>query len=174
MQPRRYSYVGPFGIKQCAKRESHCIHVAGVSDIIPWTTAILLKGRVRGNVPATFIIDTAEQLWIADRHSEHVACADGQDVLAAGEIVFERCGDRIEVSEITNQSTGYCPEPECWGVVARVLAYLGVPHPPYFSVAFEFRRCEQCGTTNLIKDDVFECAVCDALLCHRWNYSNDV
>jgi len=32
------------------------------------------------HIPATFIISTDEQLWIADRRSEHVACAAGEDV----------------------------------------------------------------------------------------------
>ncbi len=39
-----------------------------------------------------------------------------------------------------------------------------------FTVAFEFRRYEACGGTNLIKDDVFECVVCGAELSVRWNF----
>jgi hypothetical protein len=172
MQPRQYHYVGPADIKQRARRESHCIHVTGVADLIRWSEGFLPAGRGRGIVPATFIIDTAEQLWVADRRSEHVACADGLDVLAAGEMIFERSGDRIHADEVTNQSTGYCPEPSCWIVVSRVLDRLGLPHPPSFTPAFEFRRCDQCGTTNLIKNDVFECAVCGSSLSPDWNYSN--
>jgi hypothetical protein len=172
MQPRRYTYVGPAGIKQSAKRENHCIRVAGVPDLLSWTAAFLPSGKARGSVPATFVIDVAEQLWVADRRSEHVACADGQEVLAAGEMIFDRAGDRIGVSEITNQSTGYCPEPGCWSVVTQVLSSLGIPHPEHFTPAFEFRRCGQCGTINLIKDDVFECAVCNSTLSPDWNCQN--
>jgi hypothetical protein len=124
-----------------------------------------------GTFTATFIIDTSEQLWVADRHSEHVSCADGQDVLAAGEITFERAGNRIDAVEVTNQSTGFCPEPSCWSVVARVLDCIGISHPPQFTRAFEFRRCNRCGGTNIIKDNVFECIVCNAPLSHDWNYS---
>ena len=170
MKPRRYSYVGPDDIKQRAKRESHCIHVTGVFDIIHWTTGFLPRGQTSGGVPATFIIDTDGQLWIADRRSEHVACADGQDVLAAGEILFERVGNRVRVSEASNQSTGYCPEPACWTMLAKVLADLSIPHPLSFTPAFEFRRCDQCGATNLIKEEVFECAICSSPLCRDWNY----
>jgi hypothetical protein len=80
-----------------------------MDDLIRWSGAFLPPGRVRGTVPATFIIATEEQLWVADRRSEHVACANGLDVLAAGEIIFERSGNRIHADEVTNQSTGYCP-----------------------------------------------------------------
>jgi hypothetical protein len=135
-------------------------------------TSFLPSGRTRGRVPATFIVDIAEQLWIADRHSEHVACANGQDVLAAGEMIFERNATQILVSDVTNQSTGYCPEPGCWEVIARVLDLLEISRPECLTVAFEFRRCNQCGTTNLIKENIFECAVCTSPLSQVWNYVN--
>lgn len=171
MQPRRYSYVGPTELRQRARRDSHCLRVTSVADLLPWSLSFLPRGRVHGSVTATFIIDTAERLWVADRRSEHVSCADGQDVLAAGEITFERAANQIEVAEVTNQSTGYCPEPSCWPVVARVLARLGFSPPAHFTPAFEFRRCDQCGTTNLIKNDVFECVACNSPLSRVWNYS---
>lgn len=170
MQPRRYSYVGPAEIKRHAQRESHCLHVTKLADLMAWSSTFLPAGRPRGTFTATFVIDVEEQLWVADRRSEHVACADGQDVLAAGEITFERAASHIHAVEVTNQSTGYCPEPECWDVVSQVLDRLGILHPPHFTPAFEFRRCDECGTTNLIKDEVFECGVCDASLSRRWNY----
>jgi hypothetical protein len=172
MKPRQYRYVGPPEIKQHARRESHCIHVASIADLLPWSSTFLPAGRPRGTFTATFIIDTTEQLWVADRRSEHVACADGQDVLAAGEMTFERVASRIHVAEVTNQSTGYCPEPVSWNVVSRVLDCVGISHPSHFTPAFEFRRCDQCGTTNLIKDDVFACSVCNSPLSRDWNYSN--
>jgi hypothetical protein len=171
MQPRRYSYVGPSELRLSARRDSHCLHVTSVADVLTWSIAFPPRGRAQGSVTATFIIDAGEQLWVADRRSEHVSCADGQDVLAAGEITFERNASQIHVTEVTNQSTGYCPEPSCWVVVARVLACLSIPHPSHFTSAFEFRRCDQCGATNLIKDNVFECIVCNSPLSHAWNYS---
>ena len=170
MQSRQYKYVGPAELKQRLRRESHCIHVSSIADLISWTASFLPFSRTRGSVPATFIIDLNEQLWIADRHSEHVACADGQNVLAAGEVILERHDTQILVAEVTNQSTGYCPEPECWDTITRVLDRLEISRPPFLTAAFEFRRCAQCGTTNLIKENIFECAVCDAPLSHTWNY----
>jgi hypothetical protein len=170
MQSRQYKYVGPAELKQRLRPENHCIQVSSVADLIPWMTSFLPSSQTRGRIPATFIIDTAEQLWMADRHSEHVACADGENVLAAGEMIFERHETQTFVAEVTNQSTGYCPEPECWEVIARVLDRLEISRPTRLTVAFEFRRCKQCGTTNLIKENVFECAVCDTPLSWTWNY----
>ena len=169
--PRRYTYVGPESIRQGVKREAHCIRIAAPSDIIPWTADFLSPRKTSGTVVATFVIDPDEQLWIADRRSEHVACADGKDVLAAGEIMFDRAGNRIEVIEITNQSTGYCPELECWMAVEAVLNRIGIHHPGCFTTVFEFRRCSKCGTTTIVKDEVFQCAVCDAPLSLDWNYA---
>lgn len=139
---------------------------------MPWSTAFLPAGRKSGTFTATFIIDTEERLWVADRHSEHVACADLQDVLAAGEITFERSSNDIQITEVTNQSTGYCPEPSCWDIVSEVLRRIKIEHPSHFTVAFEFRRCDQCGTTNIIKDAVFECSVCESPLSPVWNYAS--
>jgi hypothetical protein len=170
MQSRQYKYVGPEELKQRLRREPHCIQVSSVADLVTWTTLFLPSGRTRGNVSATFIVDISEQLWIADRHSEHVTCANGQSVLAAGEMTFERHDTQILVSDVTNQSTGYCPEPECWEVIAQVLDRLEISRPSFLTAAFEFRRCDQCGTTNLIKESVFECAVCNSTLNRTWNY----
>jgi hypothetical protein len=126
-----------------------------------------------GRATATFIIDLEEQLWLADRHSEHVVCAAGKPVLAAGELVFGLSGGRVWVVEATNQSTGYCPQPECWGVVASTLDRLGIEHPTAFTAVFIFRRCTTCRTINIVKDGVFECAVCQADLSTAWNFRQD-
>jgi hypothetical protein len=172
MPARQYRYVGPPEIQARSRRESHCIQVTNLADLLPWSLPFLHRGRKSGAFTATFIIDTEERLWVADRHSEHVACANSGDVLAAGEITFERESNDILVTEVTNQSTGYCPEPSCWTVVARVLDRLEIERPEEFTGTFEFRRCGQCGTTNIIKDEVYECSVCDAPLSPQWNFSD--
>ena len=169
MPPRAYRYIGPPEIMQRSKRGSDSAYITNMADAFRWAAAFLPAGCTRGSVPATFIIDTDAHLWIADRHSEHVACADGKDVLAAGEMFFEIVGGNIHVAEITNQSTGYCPEPNCWEIVAQVLDQVGLLRPTGFTAVFLFRRCNACGATNLIKDDWFECDVCGAPLSHEWN-----
>jgi hypothetical protein len=78
----------------------------------------------------------------------------------------------VEVTYVTNQSTGYCPQPTGWEHVARALDAAGIERPDELSRAFEFRRCEKCQTLNLIKDDSFYCAVCDAPLPDEWNVGN--
>ena len=57
-----------------------------------------------------FVIDLTGTLRLAPRRSEHVACAGGGPVLSAGEIVFRRERGGWTVGEVSNQSTGYCPD----------------------------------------------------------------
>ena len=118
-----------------------------------------------GLTPATFTVDTERILWLAPRGSEHVACAGGAEVLAAGELVF----DGSAVVEATNQSTGYCPEPASWTVLAEALDRLAVVHPGRYTAEFTFRRCEYCGELNVVKESWFVCAACDQPLPREWN-----
>jgi hypothetical protein len=109
---------------------------------------------------ATYIVDLEHRLWLADRHSEHIACARRQPVLAAGEMAWIVDRGKVEIIEITNQSTGYCPTPESWKVVAALLESINdVIFPVMWTRAFLFRRCV-CGQINIVKDGVFECSVC--------------
>ena len=91
-------------------------------------------------------------------------------MLAAGEITFVIESQPIWVSEVTNQSTGYCPEPEAWSAVAATLDKIGLEHPPDFTTAYIFRHCDECGATNIVKDGFFVCGVCDAPLSQDWNF----
>lgn len=123
-------------------------------------------------VTATFIVTEQGKLWIADRHSEHVQCARGEPVLSAGEMTFEIDRSSVAVSEVTNQSTGYCPEPESWFAVTAALNGAGLPHPAYWTSAFLFRLCPTCGMTNIVKEDWFECGVCGAELPLIYNFGS--
>jgi hypothetical protein len=117
----------------------------------------------------TFVVDDQGVLRVGDRHSEHVACAGGAPVLAAGEMTFRLAGRSISAVGVTNQSTGYCPEPESWAAVAEALNKAGIAGPAAYTTAFIFRRCEHCGQINLVKDAVFDCAVCGSALPAHWN-----
>ena len=117
---------------------------------------------------ATFIVDASGFLFVADRHSEHVACAGGLSVRSAGEITFS-VGPTVEVLEVSNQSTGYCPEPESWPAVADALSRAKFVAPDRFARAYAFRRCDGCDQLTLIKDSIFECGVCGAELSIEYN-----
>lgn len=90
--------------------------------------------------------------------------------MAAGEMFFLANRTTVEVVEVTNHSTGYCPKPECWKTVASVLDRLEIEHPGALTAAFIFRRCDSCDSINLVKDEVFGCAVCNAELDQHWNF----
>lgn len=129
----------------------------------------VLENGSNGSATATFTVDGNLRLRLADRHSEHVACAGFDPVLSAGEIGLEVYGAGVEVTSISNQSTGFCPEPSSWAAVAECLERIGLEHPGGFTAAFDFRLCSECGARNLIKEGWFECP-CGAELPRRWNF----
>lgn len=167
---RLYQYLGPPEIRQASLSSPDRLRIDAPEDVQRWIAGTVRHPSPDSTVTVTFIVDLKGAIWIADQHSEHVACADGDDVLAAGEMTFQWFGKRIEVIAVTNQSTGYCPEPESWPAVAAALNRSGLAHPGDFTTAYQFRQCDACGTKNLIKDDWFVCGVCDAPLSRNWNF----
>ena len=109
----------------------------------------------------------------AGRHSEHIACACDAPVRSAGEMTFalDRRRSSVEAVYVTNQSTGYCPEPGSWPAVAAALDAAGIARPGGFNAEMVFRRCQTCDSINIVKDGWFECAVCGAGLPAEWNCS---
>ncbi len=90
-------------------------------------------------------------------------------MLSAGELRVVIEDGHLEAVEITNQSTGYCPEPGSWPVVAEALDRVGIGHPGRFTNALDFRVCTACGQVNIIKDGWFACAVCGGSLPTTWH-----
>jgi hypothetical protein len=163
----RYAYVGPPEIAERPRGEPGAA-IAGTADLERWLLAHP-EAEAEG---ATYVVDLAGRLRLAARRSEHIDCAGGGPVLAAGEIRFARAADRrFVVREVSNQSTGYCPDPDCWPAVARALAAAGLDAPGSFTRAFVFRRCPACAQINLVKDDWFACAACDAELPRARNFA---
>jgi len=117
-----------------------------------WATYVVVDGVMR----------------LADRRSEHVDCAQGKPVQAAGELQFDDDGAVLFVS---NQSTGYCPDVVCFDVVQSVLLAIGVAAPSTWTYPAVFRRCERCGERNLVKDGWFVCAVCENELPRVFNFA---
>lgn len=163
---RQYEYVGPAELRRAAMVPGE--RVRDAADL-----AIFLDDLdpENGYLVATFVIDSGDHLRLADRRSEHVACAGGNAVLSAGEMFFRIEDDRAVLVEVSNQSTGYCPEPSSWPAVAAALDALGVPHPGRFTTEVVFRRCDACGERNIVRDDWFECDVCGAELSRQWNFA---
>jgi hypothetical protein len=168
---RTYQYRGPQHIAQAAEGLPAGQLIRSVADFERWRRDTHQQPDESGLIEATFVITEAGALALADRHSEHVACAGGTPVRSAGEMRFGRGAAGWEAREISNQSTGYCPEPESWPAVAAALEQIPLAHSGSFTQTYLFRRCPACQQLNLIKDDVFVCAVCDAALPHEWNCS---
>jgi hypothetical protein len=167
---RLYHYVGPAGIRARVADIPAGTPIRSAADLLAWARAVSERPRSGDLVAATFVIDAGGDLLLADRRSEHVACAGGAPVLSAGELFFLVRDDGVEVVDASNQSTGYCPEPASWPAVAAALDHIGVAHPGRFTVEVVFRRCETCGERNVVKDGWFVCGVCGAELLGEWNF----
>lgn len=163
---REYSYVGPAAILERVAGAPPGVVVASADDAVRW-----LDGRRTREEIVTYTVGTDGSLRVADRRSEHVACAGFGPILAAGEMTLARTRTGAEVVAVSNQSTGYCPEPSCWPAVARALDAAGLAHPGAFTVAYEFRRCPACGAIHLVKDGDLTCA-CGAPLPAAWNFAD--
>lgn len=167
-----YSYIGVASLNGDGLLDTPRVLVTVAEDALTAAQRAQPSRKAVSTV-FTYVVDAAGLLWIADRHSEHVACARGGDVLSAGEMTFDVEGASVLVADVTNQSTGYCPEPKSWPAVAAALEKAGIPHPPSFTRAFLFRLCEGCGQTNVVKEGDFTCAVCGTELRQEWNFSHD-
>jgi hypothetical protein len=168
-----YRYVGPKNIAERVSSAPVGVRVESPEDVRRWIRQTGQELTSAGSVISTFIIDESGWLRIADRRSEHVACAAGGPVRSAGEMTFTIRPSGVSVTWVTNQSTGYCPEPDSWPAVATALARAGIAAPEGFSQGFVFRRCPDCGSINIIKEGIFECAVCAAPLPEEWNLGSE-
>jgi hypothetical protein len=169
MMRRCYRYIGSKRIAQAVAGQAEGAPIRSVADLERWIQDTRQQPNQWGLIVATFVITQDGTLRLADRHSEHVACAGGRAVRSAGEMSVAFGTDGWEVREVSNQSTGYCPEPTSWPEVANALEAIPLLHPAHFTQAYLFRRCPACHQLNLIKDDVFACAVCDGELPTEWN-----
>jgi hypothetical protein len=169
-RPKLYRYVGPAQIATRVADKPAGTPIAVAGEIVHWSRETSQNPDRSGLLAVTFVMDAEGQLLIADRRSEHVACGGGGPVMSAGEIFFSIEGERVEVVEVSNQSTGFCPEPESWPVVAAALDRIGVPHPGHFTTEIVFRRCRGCGERNVVKDHWYVCGVCGSELPPEWNF----
>src|SRR6185436_71595 len=161
---RTYRYVGSEEIARQAQAAIERLQPTAPADIRAWSARVK-----RSALEFTYIVDTGGNLWLSDRRTEHVACARGAQVLGAGEIEIAVGPDRVTVASITNQSTGYCPEPDCLPAVRDALARAGLEPPDGFTYAFRFRRCPTCRGINILKDAMPECPSCGTDLPAAWN-----
>ena len=76
---------GPAVLAERAMRGLDVIAVTSAHILPRW-----LAGRPAGELsePFTFVVGLDGELRLAPRRSEHVDCAAGQQVLAAGEVLF--------------------------------------------------------------------------------------
>ncbi|MDX3071572.1 hypothetical protein ACIP98_06795 [Streptomyces sp. NPDC088354] len=163
---RRYRYVGPADLRAAVRPGGTGRPIRDAADLAAWaeeqTAADLAE-------PFTYVVDVAGVLRLAPRRSEHVACADGGEVLGAGEIALRETSGTWAAAEVSNLSTGYCPDTPSWSSVARALDRAGLGRPSGFTHAVVFRRCTGCGERGIVREDDFVCVFCGSALPGEWN-----
>jgi len=168
---RPFRYVGPVDLLALVRPDAGGQAIRSSAEFDEW-----VSGRTSEELgePFTYVVGTAGALLLAPRRSEHVVCAGGEAVSAAGEISFHRESGRWAVAEVSNQSTGYCPDVDSWPSVADALDRAGLIHPAGFTNALLFRRCPACLQLNIVRDAEFICVFCDGVLPREWNIGNRV
>ncbi|MFD9569254.1 hypothetical protein ACFWBI_05345 [Streptomyces sp. NPDC059982] len=163
---RSYRYVGPHHVIAAVKATDGGAMIRTAADFEDWVAGRSAKEL---DEPLTFVVGTDGALRLAPRRSEHVACASGDRVLSAGEVSFYRDAGRWVVNEVSNQSTGYCPDVASWPAVAQALDQADLDHPNRFTHAVVIRRCPTCQEHNIVREGHFVCVFCDSDLPRRWN-----
>lgn len=154
-----YRYIGPEHILKKVKKQFEGKQIESPEDIRQWVADTCQKLENKRCI-VTFVIDPPGNLLIADRHSEHVQCAGGRPVRSAGEMTFQCSKNEISVSEVSNQSTGYCPHINSWPSVEKALDKIGLAHPGYFTTEITFGKCPDCFTYAIVKPAYPECGKC--------------
>jgi hypothetical protein len=74
---RLYCYVGPKEIADRVRLFRIGMLIRSPLDVAEWIASSRQEPDSEHCVTATFVVDEIGQLRVADRHSEHVACAGG-------------------------------------------------------------------------------------------------
>ncbi|MEU9858941.1 hypothetical protein [Streptomyces sp. NPDC047974] len=163
---RGYRYVGPVELKAAVRLGDGARRIGSAGDFGGW---IVEQSGAEQAEPFTFVVAMDGVLRLAPRRSEHVACAGGDMVLSAGEISFMSEADRWTVTEVSNQSTGYCPDVSSWAEVARALDAVELRRPSSFTHEVVFRRCPDCQERSIVREGDFVCVFCGSELPAAWN-----
>lgn len=156
---KKYHYIGPEHILERVQRKFAGKHIRSVQDVKKWADETGQEIE-NGQLIVTFVIDPSGRLLIADRHSEHVQCAVGRPVLSAGEMTFQFYKKEITITDVSNQSTGYCPHVRSWPSVEQALDKVGFEHPGLFTSGITFGKCPNCLTYAIVKPAYPDCGKC--------------
>lgn len=158
--------MGPPELKELVRAGGEGRSIRSAADFGEWVSVLAVDELAE---PFTFVVDGGGVLRLAPRRSEHVVCAGGREVLSAGEMSFREESGRWVVEEVSNQSTGYCPDISSWPAVAKALDQVEIRRPPEFTHKVVFRRCHSCRELNVVREKDFVCVFCGGDLPREWN-----
>ncbi len=168
-----YHYCGPKDIREATRTAPQGFRIDSPTAIEQWIRESEQRPE-GGLVIATYVVDGNRAFRVADRHSEHVACAGGGPVLAAGEASFQRQKKEHIIVGLSNLSRGFCPEPDCVLAVVTALDRAHVSHPARLTEAYLFRRCQEVdcesgGEVQVVPLDGRWCKACGSPLPEQRN-----
>lgn len=163
---RSYRYVGPVELEAAVRPGSGGRRIGSAADFGSWVAEQSAEELAE---PFTYVVGTDGVLRLAPRRSEHVACAGAAPVLGAGEMTFASAEGRWTVSDVSNHSTGYCPDVSSWSEVARALDDVELERPSGFTHEVVFRRCPDCREHNIVREEDYVCVFCGGDLPGAWN-----
>ncbi|MBO1332679.1 hypothetical protein J3486_15705 [Streptomyces sp. VRA16 Mangrove soil] len=161
-----YRYVGPAELRELVRPDREGQGIRSAADFDERISARTAEELAE---PFTFVVDRTGILRLSPRRREHVVCAGGQAVLGVGEISFRKESGQWAIDEVSNHSTGYCPDAGSWPAVAEALDRAGIARRPGFTHEVLFRRCPSCRQLSIVREQDFVCVFCDEALPREWN-----
>lgn len=125
-----------------------------------------------GSVAFTYVVDQSNSLRVANRRSEHVVCAGGEPVLAAGELFVTPGRKGSWVVRASNFSNGYMPSEDSFMALKLALERARLPAPKGFDPAIAYRYCGRC--MEAVIAETGACRVCQAALALKWDLDASV
>ena len=167
--PKEYEYIGPEEIFKMIQEKHKGQRIESVDDLVNWILENNGKPKTDDLIICTFVINLEGKLLIADRHTEHVQCANGENVRSAGEMGFYLDNqNKVTIEFVSNQSTGYCPSSASWLEVEHsILKINGLNIPEGFDPEFIFSYCPNCKTRQIVKDEFYFCPKCEERLLNE-------
>lgn len=129
----KYTFAGTEEQRQKAKNNTDRKLIASPLDFNALLTTKLVRKTREYYGPITYIINTNNELFAGMLIEEHVQAAQGEDVIAAGEILLEYKNHIWAAVELNNRSNGYFPARSTYPIVAAILDKAGIRHPEQFT-----------------------------------------
>ncbi len=131
-----YTFHGIEQRRKQASRTTGQVQLRSPEDLDRIANILEQRKKEMPDRPQTYIIAQGERfMTVGGNIDEHVDVAKGRNVIAAGEITFQKRGDLWVIDYVNNRSNGYYPGTD-FTRVAKALERANIAHPDKFSETF--------------------------------------